>query len=787
MAGFGLLASPSTSTTRAAGHFINTKSTRPPPLASSTPKKRANGIVSDVSGSSSKRSKGKANGIIRGDGFGEMEDGSPLKKRKVNYMDDDEDHGASLSINGHTTSFSNGKHSNKGGKSEMKELKKHAQLQEQRRQLPIAKGREALIHEFRANDTVVLVGETGSGKTTQVPQYLLEADICGSGQIAVTQPRRVAATSLAARVAAEQGVALGTRVGYAVRFDEAHGPLTKIKFLTDGMLARELFADPLLARYSVIVIDEAHERTLNTDLLLANLKKIQKDRRKLENGAVPIKGGKGKGREEIGPLKVIIMSATLDAEKFSSFFDNAKILYVKGRQHPVKVYHTATSQVDFVDSALRTFFQIHIEPPPGDVLIFLPGQEEIESLDKSITAYAAQLPIGQMSVLTCPMYASLPQSQQARALQPAPAGTRKCILATNIAETSITIPGVRYVIDTGKHKEKRHLAGYTGGGLDTLLTQDVSKSSALQRTGRAGREGPGFCFRLYTERDYQRMPEASVPEILRISMTSSILQLRCLGQDIETLDFMDKPDSDTIGFAFKSLFIIGAIDNKGVLTPIGRQMNSFPLEPSLSRALLAARELGCMQEVLGIVSVLSASSKLFFDFADQREIAADARARFRHVSGDHLTALAALRAYEELVQSGAGRSACREWCRVHFLNERTLTEATNIQEQLRKICEKQGFDWRASAGNNAEPVLKSLLRGLAQHVAIYRSDGGRYKQLMGQSIVKIHPGSVLSDRKAHVIMYDELLYTGSAYARGVSAIEPSFISEVAVFHIQKAS
>lgn len=267
-------------------------------------------------------------------------------------------------------------------------------LQKQREQLPIAKGRDALIREIRENDVTILLGETGSGKTTQVPQYLLEAGMAGKGMIAVAQPRRVAATSLATRVAAERGVKLGSLVGYSVRFDEVCGADTKIKYVSDGMLVRELLSDPLLSRYSVIVLDEAHERTLRTDFLIASLKSIQAKRKQATDG-------KRKGKSpssEINPLKIIVMSATLDAEKFSRFYHNARILYVKGRQHPVKIFHTAVSQTDYVESASRAFFQIHLDQPPGDVLIFLPGQEDIESLEKTIISHAKRLPVSVTNV-----------------------------------------------------------------------------------------------------------------------------------------------------------------------------------------------------------------------------------------------------------------------------------------------------------------------------------------------------------------------------------------------------
>ncbi|KAH9891943.1 P-loop containing nucleoside triphosphate hydrolase protein [Cubamyces lactineus] len=649
---------------------------------------------------------------------------------------------------------------------------KDPSLQKQRKELPIYTGKDAIVNLIRENDVTVLIGETGSGKTTQVPQYLLEAGLAGSGMIAVTQPRKVAATSLAARVAAEQGTSVGALVGYSVRFDEASSQETRIKYVTDGMLVRELLGDPLLSRYSVIIVDEAHERTLRTDLLIANLKTIQKARNAPTDA-------KGKGAAKLSPLKVVIMSATLEAEKFSKFYNNAKIVYVKGRQHPVTIYHTSTSQPDYVDAALRTFFQIHTDRPQGDVLIFLPGQEDIESLEKSIQLYANQLPVDVPGVLICPMYAALPPSQQSKIFSPTPSGMRKCILATTIAETSITIPGIKYVIDTGKCKEKRYVARHAGSGYDTLLTRDITQSSAVQRAGRAGREGSGYCFRLYTEESFRKMPITAEPEIRRCTLTSSLLQLKCLGQDLEELDFMDQPDESTVVSALKTLFLLGALDNRKALTPLGRQMAAFPLEPPLARALVASTEMGCTAEVLTIISVLSASSHLFVDTHDARDAAADARRKFRHLSGDHLTVLNVVRAYEEVAasESKAGR---RDWCRKMFLNERCLSEAMNIRAQLRDVCARMDIDWKASAGENEVPILKALVRGLVENTAFLQADGS-YKQVMGSSIVKIHPSSSLADKKVPAIIFDELVYTTSVYARGVSAVPRSYIAEVPVF------
>ncbi|RKP23568.1 RNA helicase-like protein, partial [Syncephalis pseudoplumigaleata] len=331
-----------------------------------------------------------------------------------------------------------------------------------------------LVKEILANDCTVVVGETGSGKTTQIPQFLMEAGLTQHGAIAITQPRRVAATSIAKRVAEEVGCALGGRVGYAVRFDDTSSPSTQLRYMTDGMLLRELLSDPRLDRYSTIILDEAHERTLRTDILLGMVKRIQQQRK-----ALATQHGRGH------PLKIVVMSATLDAERFSEYFDGAKILYVSGRLHPVTIFHTTAPHADYLDAALVTIFQIHQEQAAGDILVFLTGQEDIESLERLIRDYAARLPEHSPQLLPCPIFAALPPSQQARVFNPAPPNTRKVVLATNIAETSITISGIRYVIDTGLAKVRAYDARM---GLETLLVQPISKSSARQRAGRAGRE-----------------------------------------------------------------------------------------------------------------------------------------------------------------------------------------------------------------------------------------------------------------------------------------------------------
>ena len=338
-----------------------------------------------------------------------------------------------------------------------------------------------------------MVGETGSGKTTQIPQLLhKELKSTKNQRIVITQPRRVAAISIAKRVAQEMGVQVGGLVGYQIRFDDVSSfNETKIKFVTDGILLRELLNDPMLSKYSVIILDEAHERTLRTDVLFGAIKGILKRR---------------------NDLKLVVMSATLNAKAFSDYFDNAPIITIPGRQHPVTIYYAPEKLGDYMDAVLTTIFQIHKQSKDGDILAFLTGQEEIENMEKLIIEQAKTLPPTESKLIVCPLFSSLPTSQQSFVFDKTPPGCRKVVLSTNIAETSITISGIRHVIDTGLVK----MRGYNSlTGIETLHVSPISKASANQRAGRAGREAPGFCYRLYPESSFKVLEAESTPEIRR--------------------------------------------------------------------------------------------------------------------------------------------------------------------------------------------------------------------------------------------------------------------------------
>ncbi|NXY84938.1 DHX33 helicase, partial [Alcedo cyanopectus] len=511
----------------------------------------------------------------------------------------------------------------------------------QRRALPIFQARGRLLSQLRSLDCAVLIGETGSGKTTQVPQYLYEAGVGRQGIIAVTQPRRVAAIALATRVSSETTTELGRLVGYSVRFDDLTSDETRIKFLTDGMLLREAVGDPVLRRYSVVILDEAHERTLHTDVLFGVVKAAQKKRKEL--GKLP--------------LKVIVMSATMDVDQFSQYFNGAPVLYLEGRQHPIQIFNTKQPQSDYLQAALVSVFQIHQEAPSSqDILVFLTGQEEIEAMTKTCRDIAKHLPDGCPRMMVMPLYASLPHSQQLRVFQAAPKGCRKVILSTNIAETSITIPGIKYVVDTGMVKAKKYSPET---GLEVLAVQRVSKAQAWQRTGRAGREDSGICYRLYTEEEFEKFDKMTIPEIQRCNLASVMLHLLALRiPNVLTFDFMSKPSPDAIQAAIEQLELLGAVERKEdqlVLTPLGRKMAAFPLEPKFSKTILLSPKFHCTEEILTIVSLLSVDSVLYNPPARREEVQS-VRKKFISSEGDHLTLLSIYRAFKNVSGNKVGCS-----------------------------------------------------------------------------------------------------------------------------------
>ncbi|XP_066057870.1 ATP-dependent RNA helicase DHX33 isoform X3 [Chamaea fasciata] len=625
----------------------------------------------------------------------------------------------------------------------------------QRRSLPISGARGPLLARLRRLDTAILIGETGSGKTTQLPQYLYEVGIGHPGVIGVTQPRRVAAVTLAARVAEERRTELGRLVGYTVRFDDCSCAETRLRFLTDGMLLREAMGDPLLHKYSVLILDEAHERTIHTDVLFGVVKAAQKKRK--ERG--------------LRPLKVIVMSATMDVDLFSQYFNGAPVIYLEGRQHPIEIFYTKEQQSDYLQAALVSIFQIHQEAPAcQDILVFLTGQEEIEAMTKTCRDVAQHLPEGCPRMTVLPLYASLPHSQQLRAFKPTPEGCRKVILSTNIAETSITIAGIKFVVDTGMVKAKKYSPET---GLEVLAVQQVSKAQAWQRTGRAGRQESGICYRLYTEEDFEKFDEMTTPEIQRCNLASVVLQLLALKiPNVLTFDFMSKPSPDAIQAAIDQLDLLGAVTQREgqlVLTPLGKKMAAFPLDPKFSKAILLSPKFHCAEEILTIVSLLSVDSVLHNPPAQRDEVQA-VRKKFISSEGDHLTLLNVYRAYKN-VNGNQG------WCRENFINGRNMKLMAEVRAQLRDICVKLSLPLESSRGDTTS-IRRCLAHSLFMNAAELRPDG-TYGTVDSHQVVAIHPSSVLFQGRPACLVYNGLLQTNKCYMRDLCVVDAEWLHEAA--------
>jgi len=621
-------------------------------------------------------------------------------------------------------------------------------IKEQREELPIFPLRQAFLDAVKENQILVVVGATGSGKTTQMTQYLYEAGYAqGRSTIACTQPRRVAATSVAERVALEVGCKVGEIVGYSVRFDDCCGPETRIKYMTDGMLLREILLDPSLGNYSVIILDEAHERTINTDVLFGLLKNAASKRK---------------------DLKLIVTSATLQADKFSDYFGGCKIFEIPGRMYPVEILYAQQVEKDYLDAALVTVMQIHFHEPPGDILLFLTGQEEIDTACEILYNRMKALGKNAPPLIPLPVYASQPKDVQSRIFEPAPRGSRKCVVATNVAEASLTIDGIVYVVDPGFCKLKVYNPKL---GMDSLQVTPISQASAKQRAGRAGRTRPGKCFRLYTIQAYQNeMLPMTPPEIQRSNLASTVLMLKAMGiNDLLGFDFMDPPPQATLINALKSLHALQALDDEGLLTRLGRKMAEFPIEPQMSKILMASVDLGCAQEVLTIVSMLS-GEEIFYRPKDKQAQADAKRAKFYQPEGDHLT-------YLTVYQAWAAAKFSPSWCHENFVSLKAMNAAQKVRQQLASIMERYRLPVE-SCGRHVQRICRAICSGYFMNAAKKDPQEG-YKTLVEGQPVFIHPSSSLFNKPPEWLIYHRLVLTSKEYMREALVIDPKWLIELA--------
>ncbi|EGR47965.1 helicase [Trichoderma reesei QM6a] len=647
--------------------------------------------------------------------------------------------------------------------------------------LPIAKHRESLLYVIETYPVTIVIGQTGSGKSTQIPQFLEKAGWCSDGKIiGVTQPRRVAATTVALRVADEVGCEIGKEVGYSIRFEDVTSSATKIKFLTDALLIREALADPLLSRYSVIMVDEAHERSISTDILLGLLKKIRKKRPE---------------------LRIIVSSATIQAEEFFDFFtrgsgqesqkeqdgrrssDIATIVSLEGRTYPIDVLYLESPTEDYVEKAVSTVFDIHTQEGEGDILVFLTGREEIDNAIQAVADRALELDSRHGPLQPLPLYAGLSTEQQMYVFDKPPEGTRKVVFSTNIAEASVTIDGIVHVIDCGFVK----LRAYNPKtGIETLTTTPISKASASQRAGRAGRTKAGKCYRLYTEDAYQTLPETNPPEIQRSNLASTVLQLKALGIDnVVRFDFLSAPPAELMSKALELLYSLGALDDYAKLThPLGSRMAELAVEPMMAKTLLSAPQFNCLSEMLTIAAMTSLGGNVWFYHDGERNRMESSRRKFAAEEGDHLTLL---NVYQTFITKGKKEA---RFCHEHHLNYKSMTRAISIRAQLKRYLERFNIKVDETLSSNhpsstvdnskkAENIRRCLTSGYFAHAARMQPDG-TYRNVEGGTVLHAHPNSLMFNRKADWVIFHEVMETGEkTYIRDITKIEKNWLVEYA--------
>ena len=612
-----------------------------------------------------------------------------------------------------------------------------------RKQLPIWEYKEQIVKLIRESQVVIFDGETGSGKSTQIPQWCL--GIYGVEYVVCIQPRRIAAISLAQRVAKEMGVVLGEEVGYAVRFDHFAGPKTVLKYVTDGILLRHAITDRMLSGYDIIILDEVHERRVISDILLGVVKDLLVVR---------------------PDVRVVVMSATLNVKQFCDYFDDCPHMHIPGKIYPIDISYEPkviprglftpfdkSRFQPFVFDAINVVMDICVmEKREGDILVFVTGRDEIDFICRTIDDMREDYIDSMSAVEVIPLYADLPYSSQQRIFAPSPKSSigcigRKCIIATNIAETSITIEGVVFVVDSGKVK----LSNLVGTHLKSLLPVDISQSSAQQRAGRAGRTKPGKCYRLYSESSYSKLDKCTVPEILRCDLSSVFLHLKAIGVDLTRFEAIDQPTPDALDQAINKLQQLGALNSRCDVTAIGAKMSKFPLDAEIARMLVASWDYRCQQDIVTLASVLSGDRPggVFIIEKEEKIKAELAKASLSHPSGDHLTYINVYNTFMHSINKP-------EWCFDNFINYQLMMDAISIREQLTQtmydlyLMRPQRGRYRTEAANT-ENILKAVLTGIPGNIAKNdptKMNRGkqRYSTFKDNLKVTLHPSSTLDSK-----------------------------------------
>ncbi|XP_038217051.1 probable ATP-dependent RNA helicase DHX35 [Zerene cesonia] len=664
----------------------------------------------------------------------------------------------------------------------------HLPLEAQRQKLPVFQYRNHILYLMERYQTLVLIGETGCGKSTQVPQYLHEV----GHKVCVTQPRITAAVTLATRVAeerGERGVRLGEEVGYAAGMTAERTVDTGIVFMTEGVLLREMFASPLLMQYTCIVLDEVHERSQMTDVLLGLLKKIAKKRKN---------------------LKIVISSATMDGEFFKRFFesrdahgqtDTSVVMSVPGRTYPIEVFYISEPVADYVKATVDTIIKIHENEPFGDVLAFLTSQEEILSALETLQIYAeanneknkhrksfaSGIHAADLSIL--PMYGSLPLHKQIKVFQMAERNVRKVILATNIAETSVTIPGVVYVVDSGFHK----LAHYSPQlGVECVCVCGVSAHNAHQRAGRAGRSKPGKCYRLYTEEEFSKLPESVPPEMCRSDLSSALLQLKALGiHNLLRFTFPTPPPAKSLLGGLELLLALRAVDRSGALTAEGHRMAELPLRPMFAKMLCQSGEFGCVDEILSIVSMLQMDSVFVKQYTGKACAAArvSRRNNFEVAEGDIIMYLNIYDSYSRVKgahnDEKSAKKACKDWCHRMYINYRVMEKACEIRSSLEKLVkgkfniENKTFEGPDLGSAKCIRIMKCVLSGMFPQAG-WLGAAGHYTSVLGAKLFISESSCLYRVQQPTWVAFASVQSAGDrVHMRDLMAIRKEWLLEVA--------